>query len=713
MNIKKSIKNIKVYFMILNIVLALVAFNYIVSAAGGDVAGGSSTPVPGTSGSEGNTNIPGTGPGGGPIPDGPGGGPVGGVDNSSTGDGSNPGGDGTGPGPGPGGPTGGWGFGDINLQNMIMKGTVGAGLFGAIGSLAGGDNGALWGSVAGTIGGITAALVQDWFGLSETWSVIIGLSVATIIFLLTYEKKSKQTVEFFCLPWEAPIGGENCQMCNNFKECSEYSCKSLGQACDIINSGTPDQKCIWKNPNDVNSPIIKMTGVTKEHSISPNNAVRPPATGVIVKYDKSSDGCLKAYTHLEFSFTTLDTATGVGEPSQCKVDYAITNSSGKNAFEEMAYYVGGNNMYLYNHTEKLALPGPDAINAVAPVLKNDGQYNLFIRCRDANGNFNQDAFSVSFCVQKGPDTTAPIIVGTSVESRKPIQLNQTKLALEVYVNEPSECKWSRSDLRYEFMENNMSCDTNVWEMNNNLVYTCRTTLNGIMDRKENDYYFRCKDKPWASEGDRNVNIQSFHYVVIGTQPLNILKITPNNEIISGSTDSIPVFLTIQTDNGYKDGDALCYYSKGKPANEENYILFANTSSNYHSQRQDLVTGNYTYYFKCVDLGGNSIYNRTNFKVQTDRQEPFVARVYRDIGDLRIITIEEADCSYSLKDCNFEIDSGIKMTSFNKIIHTAEWKLNQNYFIRCKDQYDNQPNPNTCSIIVRPSNLEPKQEVIEL
>ena len=71
MNIKKSIKNIKVYFMILNIVLALVAFNYIVSAAGGDVAGGSSTPVPGTSGSEGNTNIPGTGPGGGPIPEGP------------------------------------------------------------------------------------------------------------------------------------------------------------------------------------------------------------------------------------------------------------------------------------------------------------------------------------------------------------------------------------------------------------------------------------------------------------------------------------------------------------------------------------------------------------------------------------------------------------------------------------------------------------------
>jgi hypothetical protein len=705
--IKKEIKNLKTYFLILNVIIATFAFSYLVNAASGDVTGNEGTSVPG-SGTGPTTNIG----GGNPISDtstgdtsGVSGGTTPGSGGTNTGDS----GDGTGD-TDTGGPGGGWGFGDINIQSIITKGSIGAGIFGTIGSLAGGENGALWGSVAGAIGGAVAGLTEEMLG--PVWSSVLGLAVATIIFLLTYYKKSKQTVEFYCLPWEAPIGGENCQSCNKFQECSEYTCKSLGQACDIINSGTPDQKCIWKNPNDVNSPIIKITSVTKGHKWLPNNAVRPPATGIIIKNEKSSDGCLKAYTPLEFTFTTLDTATGVGEPSQCKIDYNLTNSS-KGAFDEMAYYVGGSNLYMYNHSEKLALPGPDAINAIAPVLKNDGQYNLFIRCRDANGNFNQDAFSVSFCVEKGPDTTAPIIVGTNVESNKPIQFNKTKLALEVYVNEPSECKWSRTDLKYEFMENNMSCDTNVWEMNNNLVYTCRTTLTGIMDRKSNDYYFKCKDKPWASEGDRNVNIQSYHYVIIGTQPLNIMSITPNNQIISGSTDTIPVFLEIKTDNGYKDGEALCYYSKGKPLKEENYILFANTSSNAHSQRQDLNTGNYTYYFKCMDLGGNTMYNRTNFIVQTDRQEPFVARVYRDVGELKIITTEGAECSYSLKNCNFEIESGLKMTSFNELIHTTEWKLNQNYYIRCKDKYENQPNPNTCSIIARPSKLEPKQEVIEL
>lgn len=714
---------LKAYFMILNVMLAIVAFNYIISAAD-DVAGTSgTTPIPGSTGSSGTTNInPGsgtpittiidqpiggvTGVGGtGPI------GTIGGTTIPPTGGGTTIPPGGTTP-PTETEPPGGWGGGSINLQSIITKATIGAGIFGTIGSLAGGENGALWGSVAGAVGGIVAGVLEG-MGLDEITSSIVGLVVAGIIFLLTYYKIVKEVHEFFCLPWEAPIGGDDCQLCNQYEECSQYTCKSLGQACDIINSGTTEQKCIWKNPNDVNSPIIKMTKVNKDHRFEPNRAIRPPATGVRIVNEKSKDGCLKAYTPLEFTFTTIDTDTGVGEPAQCKVDYVISNNS-KTMFDELAYFVGGDSLYLYNHTEKLALPGPDAMNAAAPILKNDGEYSLFIMCRDGNGNFNQDPFAVSFCVEKGPDVTPPIITGTNLESGKPVQFNQTKLKLEVYVNEPSECRWSRTDLRYEYMENNMSCDTNVWEMNNNLVYTCKTTLNGIIDRKTNDYYFRCKDKPWAAEADRNVNLQSYHYSVIGTQPLNIMSISPKeNETMSSAADSIPVFLTIETDNGYNNGEAICYYKNGKPTKEEQYIPFLNTSASTHVQRQDLVAGTYNYYFKCVDLGGNTAYSKTTFKVVTDRSEPRIARVYRDVGDLKIITTEEAKCTYSLKDCNYEIDSGVEMASFNQLSHTTEWKLNQNFYVRCKDKYDNQPNPNVCSIIVRPSKLEPKQEVIEL
>ena len=698
--------------MILNLIVATLAFSYLINAGVTDNV--PTTPTTGTTTTTstngttttGNTNINLGGTATTTINDNPGG--------DNTGVGGNINGGTTIPGSGtvvttpPGG--GSWGTGTVNLQSIIFMGGVGAGIFGTIGTLAGGDNGQLWGSVSGAIGGAVAGLTQQWLG--PVWSSVLGLSIATAIFVLTYAKKSSESVEFYCLPWEAPIGGDDCQLCNNFKECSEYTCKSLGQACDIINSGTSSQECIWKNPNDVNSPIIKMINVTKEHSFVPNNAVRPPATGVKIVYSGSSDGCIKPFTPLEFSFTTKDSSTGVGEPSQCKIDYNLT-SDPKTAFDEMAYYVGGDNLYSYNHTEKLSLPGPNAINAAAPILNNDGEYTLYIRCRDANGNFNQDAFSVNFCVQKGPDTTPPAIVSTNIESGKPVQFNQTKLNLEVYVNEPSECKWSRTDQRYDYMENNMTCDTSVWEMNNNLVYTCRAVLSGIKDREENDYYFRCKDQPGAAEGDKNVNQQSYLYKIIGTQPLNIMDFSPNNETLSGSTDTVPVFLTIETDNGYDNGIALCYYHNGKVSKEEEYILFMNTSSNKHVQRQDLISGSYNYYFKCVDLGGNSAYNYTQFKVDVDRSEPFVIRAYRDSGGVMIVTSEEAICSYSLKDCNFEIDSGIIMISSDKFSHNAEWKLNQNYYIRCKDSYNNQPNPNVCSIIVRPSNLAPKSEAIAL
>jgi hypothetical protein len=362
----------------------------------------------------------------------------------------------------------------------------------------------------------------------------------------------------------------------------------------------------------------------------------------------------------------------------------------------------------------MSLPGPDAINAVAPELKNDGTYTLYARCQDANGNFNQDAFSIRFCVNPGPDTTPPRIEDVNVPSNSPITYEQEELDLEVYVNEPAECKWSRTDASFENMENIMSCDNNLWEMNNRNVYTCRTTLTGIEDRKTNAYYLRCKDKPNAEEGDRNVNTQSYLYNIIGTQPLNILSVGPN-ETIKGSTDTIPVFLSVRTDNGYNNGEALCYYSTTD--NEEDYIQFAETGGNVHEQRQDLDSGSYTYYYKCVDLGGNAVYDSTSFNVDVDRQSPIVVRAYKSSGELKIITSEEADCSYSNKDCNFNIDEGIQMSTLDNQAHNAEWKITQNYYIRCKDEYDNQPSLSLdnvgCSIVVRPYEILSNDGVIEL
>ncbi len=585
----------------------------------------------------------------------------------------------------------------INWMGIISKVGMFSGIGGTIGQLMGGDDGVLWGSISGAAAGVVSGLLEPWVG--STTSMILGIGVGAIIFAMTYGKASIEIVEFHCLPWQAPVGGDDCELCQTYGECSEYTCKSLGQACEIVNAGTMEQKCVWVNPHDVNSPIITFGEVNKGLVYKPDLSIRPPSTGVVIS--RESEECIQAFTPLRFTFRT-------NEPASCKIDYNLTTG-----FEEMSFYVGGVSILDYNHTEELSLPGPEVFNAIAPELQNDGDYSLFVRCQDANGNFNQDAYSVSFCVDKGPDTTPPKIVNVNIPSNNPVLYDQMNIDLEVYVNEPSECKWDREDKDFANMNNDMKCALNVWEMNNENVYTCTANLSGIENRAENDYYFRCKDKPWASEGDRNTNAQSYLYKIIGTQPLNILDVKPSGEELSGATNLMPVFLEITTDNGYSDGESLCYYHSGEPLNEEDYILFSDTKSNEHIQRQDLPAGDYEYYLKCVDLGGNTIYETTTFSVETDREAPLVIRTYRESSDLKIITSEKAECTYSTQDCNFEIDSGVVMGTFDSESHTSEWVVNQNYFIRCKDEFNNQPYPNVCSIILRPAQSKRHRGVIIL
>lgn len=588
-------------------------------------------------------------------------------------------------------------FAKDNLKDLATSVGFGSFIGGIAGAIGGGKNGEIWGAVSGAVGGLVYNVASQFIA-NPLYSVGLGVGVGALIFILTYKKESQEVVEFQCLPWQAPIGGGDCELCNEFEECSEYTCKSLGQACDLINKGSEEEKCVWVNPHDTNSPIIKMLDVNEGHVFSPDS-LRPSGTGVVIK-PKDAE-CIKAFMPLEFTFTTKDEKENVGEPAQCKVDYNLT--SGLNSYEEMSYYVGGDSLFKYNHTERLALPGPDAINAVAPELQNDGSYTLYVRCIDANGNFNQDAYSVRFCVEKGPDTTPPLIVNTNVPSESPVQFNNENLDLEVYVNEPADCKWSRENIAYDVMQNEMECSNELWEMNNKNSYTCKTTLTGIEDRKENKYYFRCKDQPNAADpNDRNPNTKSYLYNIIGTQPLNILSVSPSDETIAGATDSIPAFLEVQTDNGYDNGKATCYYFAGEVENEEDYIEFSETGENIHKQRQDLIEGDYEYSIKCVDLGGNVVYNSTEFSIDVDREEPIIVRTYKEAGDLKIMTNEDAECSYSNKDCNFDIADGISMSTSDFNSHTSDWTLNHNYYIRCMDKDNNQPNPATCSIIVRAS-----------
>jgi len=367
----------------------------------------------------------------------------------------------------------------------------------------------------------------------------------------------------------------------------------------------------------------------------------------------------------------------------------------------MEYDFGGSNLYRYNHTQIMSLPGPSAFEAENLTLENDGQFDLYVRCRDANGNTNPANFLFRFCVEKGPDTTPPLIVTTDLINGMPIGFNQTEADIIVYVNEPSDCKWSKEDQSYDDMLEEMTCSSSITEINAQMLYECKTTLTGLKSREDNKFYFRCRDQPLATQ-DRNTNQESYEFSLIGTQPLVIDSVGPN-ETVRDATEIVKVTLEAETSAGYKEGEANCYYSD--TGETDSYILFFNTNSHTHSQDLHLPEGDYEYYIKCVDLGGNTDEEIVRFDVDSDAGAPSIVRAFHDESYLKIITDEEAECVYSEDSCNYLFDDGIKMTTVKDTEHYTDWNTQIDYHIKCKDEYNNQPSPDDCSMIAKPYELE--------
>lgn len=535
--------------------------------------------------------------------------------------------------------------------------------------------------------------------LSSTAAWGIGAAVTIIVFISTYEKTKQEVITFTCYPWEAPIGGSNCDKCNNLPgdlPCSEYQCRSLGQACQLINPGTSEEKCVWQNPDDVTPPVIEPwidALISKDYEHNPDNTLSPPDRGVKIIYKKSTDKCIPAFTPLSFGINIVGGGVnGRPEPAKCKID--ITR---RESFDEMQWFFGGNSLLRYNHTQVMSLPGPDAFEAENLTINNNGEFELYVRCQDANGNSNVGTFVFKYCVDQGPDTTAPIIVTTDILNNFPIKYEQTSFDLGVYVNEPSNCKWGKEDKSFNEMENSMKCSNRLLDFNAQMLYRCDANLTGLNDGVENKFYFRCKDK---SNG--NSNAESYKYTLIGTQPLVINDVEPDNETIRDSTDNVKVTLEVETGAGYKEGESTCYYSE--TGESDNYIAFFETDSYQHVQDLYLPEGDYIYFIKCQDLGGNIDIEEINFYVETDGESPTVVRAYKDETNLKIVTNEEASCVYSTFGCNYLFEDGTKMVTLKDVEHYADWNTKVNYYIKCSDRYNNQPAPDKCNIIVNPFGL---------
>lgn len=501
------------------------------------------------------------------------------------------------------------------------------------------------------------------------------------------------TVAVECDPWQAPLGGNDCEKCNGGKlPCTEYRCKSLGQSCELLNKGTVDQVCAWNSSGDVLAPIIEpwKEVLTEGYSYTPDESISPPNRGVKIINSADPAKCISVTQPLTFGLK-------LNEPAKCKLD-----SENKREFNDMRFFMDGSSALKYNHSQEINLLDLLWLQDEEKIVYQNEPLSFYIKCQDSNGNYNEASYVFNLCMEPGPDTMPPVIKGTSILNNSPIAFDQQQAEVDVYLNEPATCKWTMNDKDYSSMENDMVCDPAPEIPIIGQTYKCKATLNGLLNRQNNTFYFRCKDNPQETEDTkRNVNQQSYVYTLIGTQPILISKLTPEDgQTISGAGNYVGLIIKAETTDGFSKGAASCYLSP--TGIDSSFVLFGDTGSYTHSQPLNLNEGEYTYFVRCVDLGGNSDTKQISFSVRTDNSQPIVVRSYYEESNLKIITNENAQCVYDVSGCNYPFEKGIAFRTVNNRTHFTEWKPELGiHYIKCRDLYGNQPDPNVCSIVIKP------------
>jgi len=514
--------------------------------------------------------------------------------------------------------------------------------------------------------------------------IAILVIIAVVLKILGIGDTKEVVVSFQCNPWEAPLGGSDCNKCNNdpLLPCSKYRCESLGQACILLNENTDNPSC-EKVINDLSPPRLKAGDIELGYEF-----LEEKENGVSVRKEGE---CVPEFTQFTFS---LDT----NEPAQCKFEFERNVE-----YSQMQNFPIELNAFTSKHTFGFMMPSIDSLSVYdisGDIREMFGNLNMYVRCQDYYGDITPREYAVNFCIESGPDLTPAYITVSEPKDQAFIKYGVTKNPLKIYLNEPAECKYDSLDNEYSLMSKTMECNTGI-EESEDFGWSCSTELTGLLD-EANTIFIKCKDQPWfkntVNESDRNINTDGFLHTIYKTE--NALKI--NSIVPEGGVDSgfIPVSVDfeVKTSEGAENGKSFCSYSfKGY----EKMILFSETYSNIHKQNfNQLTSGPYVLYVECEDSAGNVVQDFTEIQINLDETTPKVNRAYKEGNQLIIQTDEDAECYYGLNKCTFDINNATSITTGFSKEHKTTWESGLTYHIKCIDIWGNVPNE--CSIKLLPS-----------
>jgi hypothetical protein len=525
---------------------------------------------------------------------------------------------------------------------------------------------------------------------------ILGAVMAiTFYAVFIYTEEKTEVVSFSCLPWQPQSKDQRCEECNEpifgtgEVRCSKYRCESLGSGCHIIDT-KEGHLCYWKDKGDVTAPeIVAWEGALDEgFEYNPLEKTKQYTEGgVIVNYTKDEEGCIPPYKRFSIGISLNKIGT-------CKASVNKTKP-----YEEMEIPISSG-YPDYNHTMVISLAG--AMNELGDFILNNKDMELFVRCEGTGGGYsNEGVFVFKYCVQDELDATAPEIIEEYIipPNKAPIKKGTNEKEVTIYVDKPSECKWSYIDEDYESMLNTFDGNSLV---DKGGYFKYNTTLTGLKDLEENKFYFNCKSYPGGEGSENQIRTamdENYEYTLIGTRELVIESITPNNTLIKDSTKDVKVTIEVVTIQGYEDGKSTCSL---KEDGEDNYNPFYNDIDfpYEHTQELFLSEGDYKYNIICCDRSGNCDEEVIKFSTESDTEPPKVIRTYKEGGKLKIITNEEAECVYDIKGCAYSFENGIPIPNSDKISHTIDWNTENTFYIKCKDNYNVGATGDSCTEIIQ-------------
>jgi len=526
-------------------------------------------------------------------------------------------------------------------------------------------------------GGALIGAVIGWYGLEAGlslfsaipgigWAIIIvGVILMVLGSFFGAADCDDIEIEFECKAWEAPVGGSDCEKCNDdsLKPCSQYRCESLGAACELINIGTENEMC-GAMEDDGEVPVI-----SPQYDMISDGIIYDDVGSSGFSLNPSGGGCIDAYTPLMFGVVTSELA-------HCKFDFESTD------FDGLSYDLGGN-AYLINHTTVFNLPDPS--HGQSQGLNWTGDLNLFVRCQDVYGVLNDGFYEIDMCVNEGEDVNPPIVVKTTPKNNGLVGVAVGEVELEIVTNELATCWWSDRDIIHSEMENQMDCGDSFGVPSDVLGYVCNATILLGEQRQNYSYYIRCGDQPWLSDSERNFNPRSFIYEVQRPSSAIVIDDVGPRGDFETSTDMTTVELRIATSGG---GDShFCSYSF---SGYDNMIeLFETGGNRMHIQIFNRPAGRNSIFVECRDETGDFARDFTEFNIIRDSSIPQVSRVWQDESSVNLVLNENAECKVSLDGCRFAWDEGVLIGEGREFEFGVT--KGKKYFIRCKDDHGNVPN----------------------